>query len=350
MEKKNNPTKARPFTVITWFYFILLFGWLTLYLLTKDTFGYLGVINSLAVYLFFPLPLTAVVAAWTRRRDLIAGTLLGAAAFLWFWGPLFTPSLLPNPGGHETGPMIKVMTYNVLGKQEHPSQTIDVIQSAGADLVFIQELNPPLADAVHETLSSDYPYQILDPQESAFGMGTISRYPLRPTGEQFPLKWIGVPQVIIMDFEGESLTLLNFHTYPLALCSPACTSDNFRYRESQAQAIADFVARTQVPLIAAGDANATHLSDMVQIIRKSGLKDTWWETGFGMGHTFPGSDLPESDRPQIMGWAIPKWLARIDYIFVSPHWQVENAILASFDGVSDHRGVVVELVGLWDSP
>lgn len=343
MDEKKKSKTPQVIPAITITYFILLYGWLFLYILLGDSFAYLGLINSLAVYLFFPLLPALVVSLWTKRKALIAAALLGAAIFLWFWGPLFTPHLYPGQNESNPGTQIKVMTYNVLGKQEHTAQAVNVIRNSNADLVFIQELNPQLAEEVRENLTDDYPYQVLDPQVSAYGMGTISRYPLILSDEQMPLEWIGVPQIILMDFNGAELTLLNFHTYPLAMCSIACTNENFRYREAQAQAIASFVSRVQGPLIAAGDTNATRLNDTIQIILNSGLKDAWWEAGTGLGHTFPGSDIPGSDRPRIGVWLVPKWLARIDYVFVSAHWPVENAYLADFDGVSDHRGVIVDL-------
>jgi endonuclease/exonuclease/phosphatase (EEP) superfamily protein YafD len=220
---------------------------------------------------------------------------------------------------------------------------INVILTSGADLVFIQELNPTMAGAVRDELSDEYPYQVLDPHEGAAGLGTISLYPLVITNHSLPLDWIGVPQVISLDFEGNRVTLVNFHTYPLGFSTPGRIQDNFSYREAQAQALADFSRMTPGPLILGGDANATHLSDMYDIVIQSSLRDAWWEAGYGFGHTYPGSDIPGSTRMKIGGWSIPKWLVRIDYVFISPHWQVVDASLAHFDGVSDHRGVVVDL-------
>jgi hypothetical protein len=73
------------------------------------------------------------------------------------------------------------------------------------------------------------------------------------------------------------------------------------------------------------------------------LHDAWREEGFGLGHTFPGSDIPGSSRPNFGSWYVPQWLARIDYIFYSTHWEALEARLARVDGVSDHRGVVAIL-------
>ena len=95
--------------------------------------------------------------------------------------------------------------------------------------------------------------------------------------------------------------------------------------------------------ILAGDANMPFLSDAYKIMTED-LVDAYRSVGGGLGHTFPGSTLPESDRPHIGNLFIPAWLMRIDYIFHSDQWAAVSAHTAKIDGVSDHRGVVVELV------
>ncbi len=95
-------------------------------------------------------------------------------------------------------------------------------------------------------------------------------------------------------------------------------------------------------MIAGGDANATSLNVPYRIL-VSRLVNSWKEAGFGLGHTFPGSNVPGSSRPNIWGVPVPMWLARIDYVFHSSDWQVVSARLARFDGASDHRGVIAVL-------
>jgi endonuclease/exonuclease/phosphatase (EEP) superfamily protein YafD len=146
-----------------------------------------------------------------------------------------------------------------------------------------------------------------------------------------------------LDFQGKPITLVNFHTHPYTLRS----DEAFQYfsdrRHTQAQILANFAEETNSPLILAGDSNDTSLSETYRIITQSPLKDTWRVAGFGLGHTFPGSDVPGSSR-WIGPFIMPQWMTRIDYVFVSPHWEVVSASVAPFGGVSDHRGVVAELV------
>ena len=325
-----------------WVYFTILFGWLLLYLIFGSGGGYLALLNNLVVYLFFPLPLIGMIALITQRRDLIVGTVLGVIAFLWFWGPLFMLDI-GTLTREKKRPDLIVMTYNVLGMHEDVNPAIAVIRAEEADVVFLQEVNLTMAVALQNQLADEYPYQILDPQEGVHGMGILSRYPLTVTDMELPPGWVGAPQVLKMDRGGQQVILLNFHSHPYAFG----TRENYlAYQEQrikQANALLSFATQTKQPLIIAGDANDTSLSKTYQTITNGSLKDAWREAGFGLGHTFPGSDIPGSARLKIGDWYIPQWLTRIDYIFVSPQWEVVSARMAQFDGVSDHRGVVAEL-------
>lgn len=332
----------RWWVAILWVYFTLLFLWTALYLATGDRFAPVALINNLAVYLFLPLPL-AVMTAWTNRRSELA--LAGGAGlliFLVFWGRLFLP-----PGDYESAeqPGLTVMTYNVLGRQTRTGPQMAVIQEIDPDVVFLQEINHAHAAAIEQVLGSEFPYRILDPVDDVTGMGVISKYPLEVSPQQLPLDWVGRPQVLTMDWAGVEITLVNFHMYPSGLGSLRAVSVLYRAREQQARALADLAARAarEGPVLAGGDANVTSLSDAYRIV-SGALEDAWQADGFGLGHTFPGSAGPGSARPRIAGWPVPRWLARIDYVFYSEHWEVESARLAPFDGVSDHRGVAVDLV------
>jgi vancomycin resistance protein VanJ len=343
MKTRHSDFLTRYAVAFSWVYFTILLGWFSLYLLSGDRISWLGLLNNFAVYLFFPLPLIALIAGITRRRELIGGTLFGVAAFLWFWGALFMPRWNIPQGGNPH-PSLTVMTYNVLGSHGLKDPVLEVIRSENADIVFLQELTPDLALALQNDLAEIYPYQILDPQPGVRGMGTLSRYPLEDTGLRLPLKWVGMPQVLDVNFEGVFVTLVNFHTFAYNYSSWAALEANLRQREALAQVLADFAAQTPGPLIVAGDANANDLSQTYRNLTSCGLRDAWREAGFGFGNTFPGSTVPTSSRWKIGSWYVPQWLVRIDYIFVSPQWGVHSVRLAQFDGVSDHRGVLAELV------
>ncbi len=335
-------TARRWLVAACWVYFTILFSWCLLYFASGDRISAVALINNLAVYLFFPVLPVAFVAPFLGRREIWAGWIVAALVFGVLWGELFVPDLRAR---RTEADVLTVMTYNVLARHAQTDPILDVILAEEPDVVFVQELNPQVARAFQAELQSQYPYQILEPRDDVIGMGVISRFPLRSTDQALSQEWVGDPQLISLDWQGNDILLINFHMFPSGIGASWQVEYVYRARESQARALADFV-RTHVkegPVIAAGDANVTDLSDAYRILRLD-LNDTWRDAGFGLGHTFPGSDIAGSSRPRIAGRLVPMWLARIDYIFVSPQWMTIGSRMARFDGVSDHRGVVTELV------
>lgn len=323
----------------SWTYLTALFIWLILHRLTGDRLVIVSLLEFLAVYLFFPLPVLFGITLLCRSRALAIGAFIGALAFIWHWGALFTPRLeSPNPRGHP----LAIMTFNVLAWHDFTEPILETIRHEDADVVFIQELNANLARALKAELSDVYPYQILEPIDDPRGIGTISKYPIRVNGRRLMGHWVGAPQILEMEWEGRTVTLVNFHMTSMTAITPrSMVLDTLRWRAIEAQQLAN-LATQSTPAILAGDANCTSWSRPYRILT-SELIDSWQEAGFGLGHTFPGSDIPGSDRPHLGDWYVPQWLARIDYIFHTEEWETLSARLAQVDGVSDHRGVIAVL-------
>ncbi len=334
-----------------WVYFTGLFGWLGAYLLTGDRFGYVALINALAPYLFLPLPGMVFIAWFLRRRSVWVMTGMGVVAFVWLWGGLFVPRASPAQAGDET---LTVLTYNVLAGRHEIDPALVLLRAENADVVFLQELTFPMAEALQTELADLYPHQTLVPEDGVWGLGILSKYPLWHM-EMLMLETGGVPpQTLVIYWNEQRVGLVNYHHWSTRIMSEPELSENFRAREMQAEILAYFAENTPYrPLVLAGDANAAPLSDAYKIMTAGNLRDVWVEAGQGWGHTFPspiwadgfshfvyGLPIPPSFVEQV---PVPQWLVRIDYVFVSPEWVVHQARLAQFDGVSDHRGVWVEL-------
>jgi endonuclease/exonuclease/phosphatase (EEP) superfamily protein YafD len=319
-----------------WVYFSGLFAWLGVYFIKGDWGGLLTPLNALAVYLFAPLPLVLLLALVSRRGELWLGLLLGGLAFAALWGADFLPT---HSRALAAAPRLKVMTYNVLGMAAEPARTIEAIRREDADIIFLQELTAPVAAALRNELAEPYLFQSLDPQEGVDGMGVISKYPLTYTGESLGLRWIGAPQVLSVRWQGQDIRLINFHMYTPGRLEPASLRARHPQRLAQARRLVEHAQTYPGPLIAGGDANAGPLNEAYPAMTGGALLDAWREAGFGLGHTFPSTvGLP---APEPLN---PRWLARIDYVLHTTHWQAVSARLAAHDGQSDHRGVVVELV------
>ncbi len=326
----------------SWLYTALILAWFAAYLLGGDNLPYLGLANLLAVYFFAPLPLVLLAGLLCRRQALLLGFAAGLLIFLGLWGRVFTPRLSP---AQAEGPRLRVMTFNVLAWHNFTAPLLEVIRQEDPDVLFIQELNPALALALEGELGQVYPYRQLEPAGNPSGIGTLSKHPFTPVagGGELPGQgWIGGPLLAEMEWQGQRVTLVNFHMLPTTgVYGGERTARDFRVRAEQARLLAELAQNG--PAILAGDANSVPTSDAYQILT-AGLQDAWAEAGWGLGHTFPGSSTsPGSDRPRLGGLAVPPWLARIDYIFCTQDWEVLSARLARVDGVSDHRGVVAEL-------
>lgn len=344
MRERFDTSAHFPFFEVSWGYLLLLFTWLAFYMATGDRIGYLGLVNMIAVYLFLPLPFVLLSALFYRSIGLLLGFGTALLVFLWLWGSLFSPLHLEGiqtPKTHQGE--LTIMTYNVLAWHDKTAQVLTNIQAENPDVVFLQELNTELARTLQSNFTEIYPYQALDPVDNPTGMGVISKYPVHPTGDTLPDHWIGGPMILALDWNGQTVMLVNFHMYPtFGAAPPSVISDQFRLRETQAKKLVGF-ARKSGSVIMAGDANAAPLNEAYKIIN-SELRDAWSESGFGLGHTFPGNPDQESNWPRIGPLYLPPWLTRIDYIFHSMDWETVTARVAQFDGVSDHRGVVATLV------
>lgn len=315
--------------------------WALARLLFEDRWAWLFLLNSIALYLFSPLPLLWIAAFLARRRSLWLGVGLASALWLAQFGELLLPNLARAEASDKA---LTIMTYNAMTYNRDVAPVIAGLRASGADIIGLAELNLELAAAIETDLADRYPYQVLNPDSGVEGSGVISRYPLHPTGETLAREdWIGQPEIVLIDFEGTPVTLLHFHAIAMGKTVSIPAFDwSLREREEQARVVASFVKSRQGPLIVLGDLNATDQNEAYQIL-DSVLRDAWREAGQGWGHTFPGVSSRFSSRPAILGIPVPMWLVRIDYIFHDDHWRTESAWIGPWDGLSDHRPVVARL-------
>lgn len=332
------PPALRYAILLSHLYCLGVITWAGLYTIFHDRWWWLFVLNTFALYFFVPLPLLLVVALLVRRRTLWlgAGVVLGLGLSL--FGGLLLPTVAANTSD---GPTVTVMTYNMLGYNEHPTDAIAALRESNADIVALQELNPVQATAIEEELSDEYPYRILYPQRRVSGMGVISRYPLAPVDVSLPGQWVGPPQIVRVSLDAGDVTVINFHAIP-PTGSKLLSTEVIREREQQMRTLTEAAAAQNTPVIALGDLNATDRSAAYTIATRT-FADSWRDAGWGFGHTFPGAASVGSSRPSIFGIPVPKWLIRIDYVFHSAGWRTLNARIGPWDGISDHRPVIAEL-------
>ena len=338
---RTNKTRihCRDLRIASVVYLGFLFGWLAFYLISGDKFTIIALLNFVAIYLFVPLSLVLIVAIVCKNRWMAIGFLVGLLALILLWGDHFIPS---GDVQSTEQPTLSVMTYNVLAWHDFYEPILETIRFEDPDVLLIQELNTGLAGVLETELIDQYPYQVLAPVDNPEGIGVISKYPIEPSGVILPQLWAGGPQILDLEWNDQEILLVNFHLTPTDGVFPLDEEHaHIRAREKEAQLLSSLASQSGAALIG-GDANMPFLSDAYKIMTKN-LVDSYRSVGAGLGHTFPGSTLPESDRPHLGNLFVPAWLMRIDYIFHSGEWDAVSAHTAKIDGVSDHRGVVVEL-------
>jgi vancomycin resistance protein VanJ len=329
----------RPIETVAWFaaaiYLAGVGSWLLVQQLVGDSAWWLFLINAMGIYLFVPLPLALAIALWRRSLPLGGGSLAAVAVFALLWGGLFWPNAHEQP----EGPVLTVMTYNLLGFNNDPEGVVEALLASDADIIGLSELNRPVAAAIARELREAYPHQTLDPQDGVTGSGVISRLPFKrvATGELRDVGWISPPTVLELEFEGEQVLFVRVHS--------ASGAPHFEARERQARLLADFAAAQERPVIIAGDFNTTDRNDSYAILTEH-LYDAWEKAGSGLGNTFPGVSrevTPGSSRPDMLGIDVPKWLIRIDYVFCTYDWEAVDARIGPWDGNSDHRPVIADV-------
>lgn len=239
------------------------------------------------------------------------------------WGVLFLAAPLPfltssaqAPKVAEEGAMFTVVSVNVGMRNVDPGPLIDWVTRERADVVALFEVSPEYAAKLD--VDADFPFQKIVPRRDPFGIGVISRYPMKAVDVIRDDDGIAH---IEADLEWQHQTLKVIAMHPMPPIEPRFGL----VRDAKLQTAAKKLADQGSPGIVVGDMNATPWSSAFNGLAEHGLRrvtglDPSWPVAFG----------------GFMG--IP-----IDHVLVSAHWGwVENHI--GPDLGSDHFPVIARLV------
>jgi vancomycin resistance protein VanJ len=224
-----------------------------------------------------------------------------------------------------------VMTYNVGNGMAHPLRLVAVLRQVGLDIVGLQELAEPQAEAIARDLSDAFPYQVLNPTGFS-GKGLLSRYPLLAS-EQLQLYPARPDLRVTVDVDGVRLNVLVAHPPP-----PRLHRSGVRFAPATLHKL-EALARLAVdhaPTVLLGDLNMTRHNPVYTRFLSHGLADAFAVAGVGRGWTLPrrvGHGLQ----------ALPlRPVARVDYIWYTSALHAEAAWVGP-DGGSDHLPVLARL-------
>lgn len=294
-------------------------------------------LNSAVPYLFIIPALVLIYALITRRRTAFIATLVPAVLFLGLYGARFQP----RPTPLKTPEMITVMTHNLNAFNDDTGALRDLTIRESVDVLFLQELGRWIQPITPKDLEESLPNGIINPTHNLYGMGIFSQFPITeivaPELEPFSQH----TQAAILTHPSGDILLVNIHNISVSLEGPSFAEKTRREmieRQEVARATLALIKRIGLPAIVAGDFNSTEFS-RTHARYETQLIDVWDAEGQGFGHTFPGGPV----RPKVLGIPSPEWYVRIDYVFVTPDFTVEEAHVGYWNGMSDHRPVVTTL-------
>ena len=297
----------------------------------------LDLVDTWASYPLAGWPLLGLLALGSRSAGLAALSAAGAAIAL----DSARRVVGRNARLGVPGPVLRVLTANVLGGNPGPAGLIELIERERPDLVMLQEVRPAFGDELLERVGDALPYYELCPHSRFGGAALLSRWPLQ-NAERFLLCDSGhFCQRARVCVGGQGLSVFNIHLEtPYEIRPRMGTFPPFRIRrrarharDMQVEELIEMVGAIDGPVLVAGDFNTSAGSRPHRILLRH-LRDAYCEAGHGVGHTFP-------QPTAVRGLWVPAPLLRIDYVFCRGLEPLRARTLPHRG--SDHRAVLVEL-------
>jgi endonuclease/exonuclease/phosphatase (EEP) superfamily protein YafD len=258
----------------------------------------------------------AVLLLLVRRPGAaaVAGVLAALHAL-----PALQRALADDPAAACGGAAFTVATANLQYSNHDTGRFLDWLAANPADLVVLQEVTGAWAEALSGV--PDYPQREFLVRDDAYGIGVMSRWPLRSI-EPRDFAGDGLPSLAgSLVIDGQPVRFLALHTrWPIL---PGLAAS----RDRSLDAAAELVRAGNGPAAVLGDLNLTAYSPVfARFLETAGLRDAMGE-------------------PR---WA-PTWTAgfwplalRIDHVLVTPDLCVEHVEVGPSIG-SDHRPVIARL-------
>lgn len=304
-------------------------------LIPQQSFGFVGLYESLLPLLLFPAPFLLIIALITRRWLALALTLplIGAAVF-WYVG-LFIPRTT-SPTMNER--VLTVLTYNARTDLNTPDTLEAVLRDANADLVALQEINLP---ELTERLADTYPHTFAISDQMI-----LSRHPLDTTDTAATWEQASHADAVrvIVTVGDTPIIFYNIHPKPPNVFG--LLRGDLYYEEQARTAgyeqLIPRLAEENGPVIIAGDFNTTDRGAPYRQLRAT-YRDTFAEVGWGFGFTFPQvrqtqQRLALQNRTGIDLSFLPASL-RIDYVMHNANGIRSLQAETLYIGDSDHYPV-----------
>jgi endonuclease/exonuclease/phosphatase (EEP) superfamily protein YafD len=278
-------------------------------------------INAFTQLVYLPAYAALAVAfAYRRYLLLVLPVLVVAAHLAWT-----VPEIVP--GHAETAPAgaapVRLMTANLYFENGTAGRLGAQIRAENPDVVVLEEVSKLTLSGVLSSGALDgYPHREADERVGAFGSAVFSRFPLRDADVPFVA---GLPSLrLTVDVDAKrSFRLFAVHTLaPVNAEYADRWRAQFDFLNSQARA-------ADLPVVLAGDFNATRDHRPFRRLADAGLRDAHDAAGAGWAPTWNAHGL------------LPR-LLRIDHVMVSDEFAVTGHRVGDAFG-GDHVPVTVDL-------
>jgi endonuclease/exonuclease/phosphatase family metal-dependent hydrolase len=268
----------------------------------------------------------AAAASWLaalllRDRGPSATAALAGAALT----ALVAPRAVPRRQPHAAGPVLRVLTANLLGGRALAGPVVELVRETRADVLFLQELSGDAATrlkraGLHELLPNEVTDVLADDPR---GNAIYARYPLDDS-PAIAATSAGQPAARLDLPSGQSVRLICVHTTPPVPRWYRRAVPRWRGELSALPPPGD------PPVILAGDFNATLDHAQFRRLLRLGHRDAASQNGNGLLPTWG----PEPrGRPPLL---------TIDHVLADPRCAVRASSVHRLPG-SDHRAVYAEL-------
>ena len=250
--------------------------------------------------------------------SLLAAVILAVNLFFIF--PYYLSDDLSS-GPTALGPVLWVMSLNVLSSNADAAAVQAEIDRLQPDVVALQEITPRWFAALAD-LSTNYPYQVHAVREDNFGIWLLSKCPI---ADEEIIPW-GPAQLPTATFrypvEEQFVRVIAMH--PMSPADP----EGVRWRNEQLRQIATRYEASNDALIIVGDLNTTSFSPIFgEFAQQLNVKDS--RQGFGLQCSWPA-------------WGMRPLMITLDHCLVSKGARVIRRQVGNYVG-SDHLPIFVEV-------
>ncbi|MEO1431575.1 MAG: endonuclease/exonuclease/phosphatase family protein [Cyanobacteria bacterium J06633_8] len=314
------------FSKIAWLYVILFSLWILLRFLFFDSFWWLALINTVALYIFIPLIIFLPLALLCRYWRLLFALCFPLGLFIGLYASLFLPSLSTPATLNQ--PIIKAMTFNMLFNNDDYDSIAKMVAENNPDIIGLQEVRSQTVPILIKRFAKDYPYSAFNPVELSHNVGILSRFPID--------KFVTLPappiqrgiQITLRLNNGKTIEAIVAHLTPSYPLNQFFKLADYWYKSRAAEVsyLSNIVKQYDKPVIVMCDCNFTDTSETYSQMRQV-MSDSFHEAGWGFGHTFKGKFFP---------------IGRIDYIWHTKEIKTLKADVGREAG-SDHLPVIAKL-------